>query len=189
MFVKDSPIEVFDENSNTTVDHPITSNTESVTENSTPMVELREVMAKSVNNTTRVFDIVCELNAELQKGMKQLATKYDQDMKIWTDRNQQLIDVQKGRELDAKKAIDGLKMKIDLLEVEKTNLISEQCKVIEIKDRERIEAVNEAKKRCEENYANQLANAKKMKFCAACDNAKPQDTFFFCKSECQMRYW
>ncbi|XP_055306173.1 MYND-type zinc finger-containing chromatin reader ZMYND8-like [Sitodiplosis mosellana] len=148
----------------------------------------REVMAES----TKAFECVCDLNAKLQDEMKNLVAKYDRQITDLEQRNQQMIAIQDENERSAKKLIDDLMLKICQLEIEKSEydkMMLVHNEMIVRKDEERMKAVSEANKLCEENYACRLEANKKLKFCVACDASKPQDTFYVCSPECQTRYW
>lgn len=123
------------------------------------MTKCRMIMMESTKNSTKAFETVCELTAKLADHQKNKVT--DQKM------------------------IDELKMKIGELEAKK----AEYEKIIEKKNIELTNAVNEVKKQCEEDFVQRFESAKKMKFCVACDTAKPQHKFHFCDSDCQKRYW
>lgn len=122
------------------------------------MTECRMIMMESTKKSTRAFETVCELTANL-------------------------ADHQKDKVSD-QKLVDELKMKIGKLEAEK----AKYEKTIERKDKELAHTVN-SKKQCEEDFAQRFESAKKMKFCVACDTAKPQHKFHFCDADCQKRYW
>lgn len=151
---KDSSIETFAaEISNTPIDQPIANDAEIATE-TWNLTNCREVMMQGTQNTIKAFE----------DEIKRLATEYDQKIKVLEEHNQQLIAVQNEKELGAKKSIDELQVKIDKLQAEMMTMTSDYDKMIGEKDEERMKAVNEAKKQCEEHYTSRLEANKQMKF-------------------------
>lgn len=175
---KDSSYDGFvAEISNTPVDQPIANDAESATA-TWNLTNCREVMMQGTENTIKAFE----------DEIKRLATEYDRKIKLFEERNQQLIDVQCEKELDAKKLIDKLQVKIGELQTEMLTMTTDYNKMIGEKDEKQMKAVDDARKQCEEHYTSRLEANKQMKFCVACDTAKPLDTFYVCNAECRTRY-
>ncbi|XP_055306175.1 zinc finger MYND domain-containing protein 11-like [Sitodiplosis mosellana] len=126
----------------------------------------QEIM-ESTKSSSKAFDYLCDVNAKLQNKMKNVAAEHNRKIKLLEDLNVQLTD--------------ELKKKNYGLAAEK----SEYNKMVARKDKEKMDAVNEAKKQ----YDADLEASKKKIFCMACDTAKPQDTFYFCNAKCQEDYW
>ncbi|XP_055306172.1 MYND-type zinc finger-containing chromatin reader Zmynd8-like [Sitodiplosis mosellana] len=188
----DSIVQVLAEEPKNAVAQPIAKVFANITNATWNVAKCREVMAES----TKAFEHVCGLNTKLEEELKNLAANYERQLKDAEERNQKLMTAHDEKENGAKKLTDELTMKVGQLEAsnrEKTSahnkMVSEYNQMIAKKDEERLKDVNEAKKQCKKDYARRLEANKKMKFCAACDTNKPQDTFYFCNTECQKSYW
>lgn len=113
---------------------------------------------ESSKNPSKSFKYVCDKNAKLQHELRSVTTNYDRQIKLLESRNAELTD--------------ELKIKTDQLASEKLEhdrMISVYNQMIRRKDEERMKAVNETKKQCEEDYARRLEANKKRTFCVACN--------------------
>lgn len=151
---------------------------------------------EAILQVTKSFDNLRDLNQKMQFELQKMATTYDQQLKDSEERNRQFVHIQNMKNSEYKMIIDQQKMKIGELVTlngekvsEYNRLMSEYNEMVAKKDNERMEAINVAKTQCEDDYSRALEVNKKMKFCAACDTAKQQDTFYFCNEECQKNYW
>lgn len=75
------------------------------------------------------------------------------------------------------------------LEAERMKLSMDSYDLIERKDRERDQAVEQTKQQCKDEYAALIEDAKGKKFCIACGIGKPLDLFYVCDKNCQRRFW
>lgn len=79
--------------------------------------------------------------------------------------------------------------KIADLEAERMKLSMDNFDLIERKDRERDQAVEEVRQHCKNEYTALIEDAKGKKFCIGCGIGKPLDLFYVCDKNCQRQFW
>lgn len=79
--------------------------------------------------------------------------------------------------------------KIADLEAERMKLSMDSYDLMERKNRERDQAIEQARQQCKEEYAALIEDAKGKKFCIGCGIGKPLDLFYVCDKNCQRKFW
>lgn len=126
---------------------------------------------------------VREINEENEEKMRRNAAEVEKQfgrrLKLAKEKHEKEIGVLKAK-YDRKLAEQ---------EAERRRIFMESYELMEKKNEECDQAVEEARKQMKREYSALIEDAKGKKFCIACGVGKPLDLYYVCDVNCQRSYW
>ncbi|XP_055306301.1 uncharacterized protein LOC129570629 isoform X2 [Sitodiplosis mosellana] len=150
-----------------------------------------EKLKKDMKNELELMEKAHRLkeNSLKQEQSARLAKLSEEQERQWASKLRcelQSINNRHVHEIALQKA--EYEKKIADLEAERTKLFMDNYDLIEQKNEERNQAVEQARKQCKEEYGALIEDAKGKTYCIACGVGKPLDLFYVCDKNCQRRY-